>query len=124
MQFAETYLKSAKIVNTLPKENVMENSSYFAIFLRIIDEDEWFGKNTEIPTFSIYFQEKSTVRVPKSWQEPHVQQHEFLLQKVGTEKCSVLLLLKERDAPWITYDIKSYLDFNSKIVNPIKLSSN
>ena len=33
----------------------MENSSYFAIFLRIIDEDEWFGKNTEIPTFSIYF---------------------------------------------------------------------
>ena len=40
MQFAETYLKSAKIVNTLPKENVMENSSYFAIFLRIIDEDE------------------------------------------------------------------------------------
>ena len=40
MQFAETDLKSAKIVNTLPKENVMENSFYFAIFLRIIDEDE------------------------------------------------------------------------------------
>ena len=40
MQFAETYLKSAKILNTLAKENVMENSSYFAIFLRIIDEDE------------------------------------------------------------------------------------
>ena len=68
----------------------MENSSYFAIFLRIID-GEWFGKNTEIPTFSIYFQEKSTVRVPKSWQEPHVQ-HEFLLQKLGPKNvlCCVI----------------------------------
>ena len=110
MQFSDTDLKS---VNTeyIAESKCNGNSSYFAIFLRIID-GEWFGKNTEIPTFSVYFQEKSTVRVPKSWQEPHVQ-HEILLQKLGPKMyCAVLL--KEGNASWITYE-KSYLYFGSNI---------